>query len=285
LTFSGKRDLAVAKEEFIAKNTADLPWVDAGDIPGLPPGREVKILRRYDEDDYSLDMLVRIPPGEVEPRHAHDAEHMLMVVEGRVVIDGKTLGPGDYIYSPRNVPHGPVEYPDGCLLYTSHRGKLARYNDDANEAGAAVRPHSTSGGATATTGPTALTVCDIAWMDAKQLIELPPGLEVKVLRHDVADDNARDLLVHFPPGYTEPRHMHWGSHNNVILEGRMLIDGKTLNHGDYVYGPGGVWHGPFHYPDGITLCAFHRGDPRHFYEGKEHVYGQTIENYGEPGGS
>jgi uncharacterized RmlC-like cupin family protein len=50
-------------------------------------------------------------------------------------------------------------------------------------------------------------------------------------------------------------------------------DGKTLGPGDYVYGPGGVWHGPFEYPDGILLCAFHRGDPSHFYEGKEKFYG------------
>lgn len=283
----------MAEERFVAMNTADIPWIDAGDIQELPPGQEVKILRRFDEDDYSLDTLVRFPPGYVEPRHTHEGEHMVLIVEGRMIVDGKTLGPGDYVYGPRNTPHGPMEYPDGIVLYASHRGSPVHEYEGKAEARAkserrrgpvrsSLDSRSTvptnsavaAGARKTTTGFMALTTCDIAWMDAKQLIELPPGLEIKVLRHDPDDDDARDLLVRFPPGYVEPRHMHPGSHNNIILEGRMLIDGKTLGRGDYVYGPGGVWHGPFAYPDGILLCAFHRGSPVHTYEGKEKFYGK-----------
>jgi quercetin dioxygenase-like cupin family protein len=115
----------------------------------------------------------------------------------------------------------------------------------------------------------AINVAEMPWLDAEELIQLPPGLEMKVLRYDPDDDHARDLLVRFPPGYVEPRHTHPGEHNNIILEGRMLVDGKTLGPGDYVFGPRNVPHGPFEYPDGITLCAFHRGEPAHEYEGKK----------------
>jgi quercetin dioxygenase-like cupin family protein len=242
----------VADEIFVAMNTERLPWADSG---SERPGTQVKVLRRYDEDDYALDCVVRYPPGHVEARRTDATEEMVMVVEGQVLVDDKNLGPGDYIYAPRGAARGPFEYPEGAVLYISSRGGP----DSAlpGDAGGELL---------------VLRTDDIPWIDAKELIELPPGLEVKVLRHDPADDNARDLLVHFPPGYVEPRHMHPGSHNNVILQGRMLIDGKTLDHGDYVYGPGGVWHGRFEYPDGIFLCAFHRGDPRHIYEGKEQFY-------------
>jgi anti-sigma factor ChrR (cupin superfamily) len=112
----------MAEEKFIAMYTDPLPWVQADEINELPPGQEVKILRKYDEDDHALDMLVRYPAGYVEPRHTHAGEHMTLIVEGTMILDGKEYGPGDYIYGPRDVPHGPFEYPEGVVLYASQRG-------------------------------------------------------------------------------------------------------------------------------------------------------------------
>jgi quercetin dioxygenase-like cupin family protein len=111
---------------FIALNSGDLEWVSGAEIQELPPpGPEVKILRHFPGDDNALDLLVRFPPGYVEPRHTHSGEHMVFILQGRMLVDGKTLGPGDYVYGPRDEPHGPFEYPDGILLYASHRGDTA----------------------------------------------------------------------------------------------------------------------------------------------------------------
>jgi quercetin dioxygenase-like cupin family protein len=111
---------------FLAVYSEQVEWVDGAEIQELPPpGPDVKVLRHYPADDNALDILVRFPPGYVEPRHTHDGEHQCFILEGRMLVDGKTLGPGDYVYGPRNEPHGPFEYPDGILLYASHRGDTA----------------------------------------------------------------------------------------------------------------------------------------------------------------
>jgi quercetin dioxygenase-like cupin family protein len=260
-------ELRIAKD-FIALKTEPLEWEDGGSIQELPPGPQVKILRSEPKDDSALDILVRFPPGYVEPRHTHPGEHSVLILEGTMIVDGKRLGPGDYVFGPRGIPHGPFEYPDGITLYAAHRGNAAHFYEGKTTgerqqevADQGLLPHHDS---------TFLAVItdDVPWIDARELIQLPPGLKIKILRHHPEDDEARDLLVKFPPGYIEPRHTHPGEHNNVILSGRMLIDGKELFKGDYVFGPGGVPHGPFGYPDGIVLCAFHRGDPAHEYEGK-----------------
>ena len=109
----------------------------------------------------------------------------------------------------------------------------------------------------------------LPWTDAKRLVALPYGPEMKLLRHDPDDDDAREILVRFPPGYVEPEHTHEGEHMNIILEGTMVVAGKTLGPGDYIYGPRNVAHGPFEDPDGCLLFAAHRGGTIHEYAGKD----------------
>lgn len=120
----------VTDTRFIALYSSEVEWADGAEIQELPPpGPDVKVLRHFPEDDNALDILVRFPAGYVEPRHTHNGEHMCFILEGRMRVDGKTLGPGDYVYGPRNEPHGPFEYPDGILLYASHRGNTAHEYD------------------------------------------------------------------------------------------------------------------------------------------------------------
>jgi quercetin dioxygenase-like cupin family protein len=127
---------------FIALHSAEIEWASGADIQELPPpGPEVKVLRRFPDDDNALDLLVRFPPGYVEPRHTHSGEHMVFILEGRMLVDGKTLGPGDYVYGPRDEPHGPFEYPDGILLYASHRGSTVHeYAGKSQPADASLEP-------------------------------------------------------------------------------------------------------------------------------------------------
>ena len=89
-------------------------------------------------------------------------------------------------------------------------------------------------------------------------------LGLKVLFEDPGIGR-QDILVKFPPGYTEPIHTHESSHSILVLEGKMCVAGKELGPGDYVFG----WdkeHGPYHYPEGSTVFVTFMG------KGTSHKY-------------
>lgn len=98
----------------------DGPWV-AAEAFGLPPGIEYRIFR-MDEEAGEMDMMIRHPPGYLEPRHHHESEHWQIIFEGEMHIDGQVMGPGDYVFGPRNVEHGPFYFPKGLLSFASSRG-------------------------------------------------------------------------------------------------------------------------------------------------------------------
>ena len=103
------------------------------------------------------------------------------------------------------------------------------------------------------------------WKDDK-IMELPAGVKSKIL----AVDRTKDLLdqIHkFPAGYVEPRHKHNSSHHIIVLEGKMIIEGKTLERGGYVYADANIEHGPYEYPEGCTVFIHFVGpSPAHEYK-------------------
>ena len=113
----------------------------------------------------------------------------------------------------------------------------------------------------------ALYAKEIPWGDDTRL-DLPEGVKMKVLFED-PELGRQDVMVKFPPGYTEPLHTHASSHSICVLEGKMCVAGKELGPGDYVFG----WdkeHGPYHYPEGCTVfVSFMGGGISHRYEGKK----------------
>ena len=104
-------------------------WVDDVDVLALGEGVQVKVMYRDDEAGL-IDMLIKFPPGYVEPEHTHAAEHSGVVLEGVQVVDGQRLHPGDTLHAPSNQQHGPFEYPEGCVLFTSFRGGSALHAFD-----------------------------------------------------------------------------------------------------------------------------------------------------------
>jgi quercetin dioxygenase-like cupin family protein len=112
--------------QLVAVRAVDLDWVNADSLFDLPPGVEMRLL----SEDLAVgrrDFLIKLPPGYVEPRHSHAGEHSVMILEGTIVVnhdDGSkvTLGPGDYVFGPAQLEHGPMEYPVGCVLFGSFRG-------------------------------------------------------------------------------------------------------------------------------------------------------------------
>jgi anti-sigma factor ChrR (cupin superfamily) len=104
----------------------DGAWADDVDVLALGEGVQVKIMYR-DDDAGLINMLIKFPPGYTEPEHSHDSEHSGVVLEGVQIVDGQTLLPGDTLHAPANVPHGPFQYPEGCVVFTSFRGNSAQH--------------------------------------------------------------------------------------------------------------------------------------------------------------
>lgn len=108
---------------------------------------------------------------------------------------------------------------------------------------------------------------DLEWKDDDDVLTLGRGVQVKVFRRD-SDQEQVDMLVKFPPGYTEPEHAHDSEHSIVVLEGLQIVRGEHMRPGDYVFGGRNVVHGPFEYPEGcIVFAAFRGASPQHRYPG------------------
>ena len=61
--------------------------------------------------------LVRYPAGLVARRHRHTAAHTIVVLEGALEANGRTVGPGSYCHFPAGEPmhHGPANG-ESCLF-------------------------------------------------------------------------------------------------------------------------------------------------------------------------
>jgi quercetin dioxygenase-like cupin family protein len=66
----------------------DLEWRDDVDVLALGHGVQVKVLYEDPENEH-IDMLIKFPPGYVEPRHNHDSSHSVIVLEGLQIAEGE----------------------------------------------------------------------------------------------------------------------------------------------------------------------------------------------------
>jgi anti-sigma factor ChrR (cupin superfamily) len=111
-----------------------MSWQDDSDILTLGNGVQVKILYRDEETEHT-DMLVKFPAGYVEPRHNHASSHSIMVLEGLQIAQGEHMQPGDYVWADGSEPHGPFEYPEGCVVFASFRGPSSQHRYEGSPAG------------------------------------------------------------------------------------------------------------------------------------------------------
>lgn len=114
-------------------------------------------------------------------------------------------------------------------------------------------------------GLIAINTNQVEWQDAVDF-KLPKGIQMKLLRHD-PQTGRRDMIVRFPNGYVEPRHVHAATHSVVVLKGQQIAEGVVLNPGDYSHGAANIEHGPFEYrgEDGCVVFSVFFGDPEHKY--------------------
>ena len=121
-------------ESFHIAHRWDLQWQDDSDVLSLGSGVQVKVL--YEDPAAGIaDMLVKFPPGYVEPEHAHESSHAVVVLEGTQIVRGEHLHPGDYVWAAGPEPHGPFEYPEGCVVFASFRGNSALHRYEGSPAG------------------------------------------------------------------------------------------------------------------------------------------------------
>jgi anti-sigma factor ChrR (cupin superfamily) len=111
---------------FVTGHRWDRDWEDDTELLTLGNGVRVKVFRQ-DTERGRLDVLVWFPPGYVEPAHAHDSEHSIVVLEGEQVVGSARLRAGDYCYAGREEIHGPFAYPEGCVVFASFTGVSAQH--------------------------------------------------------------------------------------------------------------------------------------------------------------
>jgi quercetin dioxygenase-like cupin family protein len=82
----------------------------------------VKVLN-YDEETGAVALLCKFDKGFHESKHAHASDNCFTVLEGKgVVLEGNEIKRGTYIFTPAGVEHGPLEAPEGCVLFAYFNG-------------------------------------------------------------------------------------------------------------------------------------------------------------------
>lgn len=67
--------------------------------------------------------LVRYPAGLRAAHHRHTAAHTIVVLAGRLSVDGRVVGPGSYVHLPAGVPmHHEPAAGDECVFVTIFDG-------------------------------------------------------------------------------------------------------------------------------------------------------------------
>jgi len=88
----------------------------------LPKGSWAKVLR-IDEKTGAMTGLVKVDRGFHEPKHKHPSDEDRMVLEGKLVDEkGNEIKKGMYWFTPAGVEHGPVDAPEGCVLFVHFNG-------------------------------------------------------------------------------------------------------------------------------------------------------------------
>ena len=96
------------------RRSAEPQWFDAA------PGIACKLLAT-DTERNRVSMLVRLAPGTDYPPHRHAGIEELHLLDGELIVDDKTLSPGDYLRSEPDTVDQRVWSETGCtcVLMTS----------------------------------------------------------------------------------------------------------------------------------------------------------------------
>lgn len=124
-----KKAVIVENELSWTIDMEEMDW-ENGAVLGLPEGVQVDIVNS-DPNVGRRDMFVKFPPGYIEPEHSHIAAHSVIIIDGRMLVHGHELSVGDYVYGQKEL-HGPMKYPDGCIVFASFVGGSTEHEWEEN---------------------------------------------------------------------------------------------------------------------------------------------------------
>ncbi len=111
----------------ISPDSGSLQW---GPCPPVFPGACQIAILHGDPSRPNADVLLKVGPGYVLPRHRHSSAERMILVSGRLVVkydgaDEVTLQPGSYAYGPAGVPHeGRCTSAGPCQLFIAFEGPV-----------------------------------------------------------------------------------------------------------------------------------------------------------------
>ena len=101
----------------LALDTHALPWSPTG-----WPGVSMKLLEQAGANGGMTGMM-RMDAGSTIPAHSHSAaDQMVFVIEGDLVEDGVSHGPGSFFVAKAGSQHGPHGSSGGCVLLSWYSG-------------------------------------------------------------------------------------------------------------------------------------------------------------------
>lgn len=106
---------------FLAIDTNKLPWEE-----GLIESIGRKIYRKNLFSDPETGMMVRIvkyPAGVINPSHTHHCGHGMYVLEGTLVTNKGTYGPGNFVWFPEGevMEHGAKADGDVTAVFITNK--------------------------------------------------------------------------------------------------------------------------------------------------------------------
>ena len=116
----------MAKEKSVIVDPEKIKWEPIKELHELPKGTRgeagAKLLRR-DEETGATVVLAKFEKGFHAPRHTHPSDESGIVLEGKVVDEkGIDIKMGVYFFIPAGVEHGPIDAPEGCVLFIHSSG-------------------------------------------------------------------------------------------------------------------------------------------------------------------
>jgi quercetin dioxygenase-like cupin family protein len=83
----------------------------------------MKMLQQV-ESTGGMSGMIRMEAGSSIPAHSHThADQAVFVIEGDLIDEGVTYGPGSFLVAKAGTPHGPHGSAVGCVLLSTYFGK------------------------------------------------------------------------------------------------------------------------------------------------------------------
>lgn len=112
---------AMTNTNMLAVDTSALPWEER---PNDRIGRSLFRKNLMTDPDTGMEVrLVRYPAGAVNPLHSHPCAHGMYVLEGELLTNQGTFGPGHFVWFPEGalMEHGATAGEDVTVLFITNK--------------------------------------------------------------------------------------------------------------------------------------------------------------------